>query len=266
MPSPLPGMNPWLERPDLWPDVHDSLLIALRDLLAPQLQPRYRVAVRQRTVITTLDPGFKPVTLLPDVTVRGTPRTDEPIHSAFHSFSAVVSPLTVLIPFSDTFQEVYLEVRTVPGREVVTVIELLSPTNKQPGDENRVRYEKKRRRLLNSCIHLVEIDLLRGGEPMPVWTEGDGRQGRYRILVSRADRRPQADLYLFDLFDPIPPFPLPLRPGDKEPWVELGPLLNDLYDRARYDLEVDYAVEPVPPLTEEEAAWADPWLREKGLR
>lgn len=266
MPSPFPGMDPWLEHPGLWPDVHDSLLIALRDLLAPQLQPRYRVAVRQRTVITTSDPAVAPADLRPDVTVRETPRAADPIRPTSRSGSVATSPLTVLVSFSDTLPEVFLEVRTVPGGEVVTVIELLSPTNKRPGDKNRKRYEARRQRLLDSCAHLVEIDLLRGGEPMPVWIEGNGRRGCYRILVSRAERRPQADLYLFNLPDPIPSFPLPLRPVDNEPTVELGPLLGSLYDRARYDLAVDYTSEPIPPLTEEDAAWADRLLRQKGLR
>lgn len=266
MPSPFPGMDPWREHPGLWPDVHDSLLIALRDLLAPQLQPRYRVAVRQRTVITTSDPAVAPADLWADVTVRETPRAADPIRPTSRSGGVATSPLTVLVPFSDTLQEVFLEVRTVPGGEVVTVIELLSPTNKRPGDKNRKRYEAKRQRLLDSCVHLVEIDLLRNGEPMPVWIEENGRRGCYRILVSRTKRRPQADLYLFNLPDPIPSFPLPLRPGDNEPTVELGPLLGSLYDRARYDLAVDYTSEPVPPLTGEDAAWADRLLRQKGLR
>ncbi|MBI1987795.1 MAG: DUF4058 family protein [Nitrospinae bacterium] len=266
MPSPFPGMNPWLENPGLWPDVHDSLVIALRDVLVPQLQPRYSVVVRQRTVILTPDPETKPADICPDVTIYEIPRTAEPIHPASYPSSAVASPVTVHVPVTDILYEDYLEVRTVPDGKVVTVIELLSPTNKRPGDKNREKYETKRQRLLDSCTHLVEIDLLRGGKPMTLWMAGDGRRGCYRILVSRARRRPRADLYLFNLPDPIPPFPLPLQPGDNEPVVELGPMLSDLYDRARYDMRIDYTREPVPPLTKEEAAWADQLLHEIGLR
>lgn len=118
--------------------------------------------------------------------------------------------------------------------------------------------------VLGTCTHLMEIDLLRGGEPKRVW--GNGRDSHYRIPMSRGDYRPRADLYAFNLRDPIPAFPLPLRPGDEEAMVELGALLHALYDRAGYDLVVDYTAEPVPPLEGEDAVWADQLLREKGLR
>ena len=140
---------------------------------------------------------------------------------------------------------------------------LPSPTNKRAGEGRRL-YEEKRLQVLGTRTHLVEIDLLRGGEPMKMW--GDGKDSHYRILVSRADRRPRADLYAFNLRDTIPPFSLPLRPGDEEPVVELGTLLHALYDRAGYDLALDYAAEPVPPLEGDELAWADQVLRDKGLR
>lgn len=88
----------------------------------------------------------------------------------------------------------------------------------------------------------------------------------YRILVCRGDCRPYADLYAFNLQDVIPSFPLPLRPGDTEPVVDLQRLLNKVYDISGYDLVIDYSREPVPPLSEADAAWADALLREKGLR
>jgi len=118
--------------------------------------------------------------------------------------------------------------------------------------------------VFGSRSHLVEIDLLRSYQPLPVF--GNDIEGSYRILVSRGDCRPVADLYLFNLPDAIPAFPLPLRSGDVEPIVDLQGLLNGVYDRAAYDFRIDYTTEPVPALSEPDAVWADAWLRETGLR
>ena len=91
-------------------------------------------------------------------------------------------------------------------------------------------------------------------------------QGNYRILLSRGDRRPHADLYLFNLPDEIPSFPLPLRIGDVEPIVELQALVNSVYDRSGYDFRINYNNETVPKLSKAEAEWVGSLLREKGLR
>lgn len=99
---------------------------------------------------------------------------------------------------------------------------------------------------------------------MPV--RGDGRDGHYRILISRWDQRPKAWLYVFTVRDPIPVFPLPLPPGDEALAIDLGEVLRGVYDRAGYDLRIDYREDPVPPLEPPFAEWADAWLREKGMR
>ena len=157
----------------------------------------------------------------------------------------------------------YLEVREVATKEVVTVIEVLSPSNKRPG-KGRETYEEKRREVLGSPPHLVEIDLLRGGEPMPV--SGKNIQGSYRILVSRSALRPRADLYIFNLQDLIPAFPLPLRGEEKEPIIDLHSCLDQIYDRAGLAFAIDYNREPLPPLAPTNAEWIDALLREKQLR
>jgi hypothetical protein len=106
--------------------------------------------------------------------------------------------------------------------------------------------------VLATRTHLVEIDLLRAGEPIPII--GNDSAGDYRILVSRGDRRPTATLYAFSIRQADPTFPLPLQPEDQEPSVDVGRLLHDLYDRASYDLRVDYASAPDPPLRATTAA------------
>ena len=159
--------------------------------------------------------------------------------------------------------ETFLEVREVGSGRVITLVEVLSPSNKRPGD-GRDQYERKRLRVLGSQTHLVEIDLLRGGAPLPL--RGTIAASHYRILVSRAGQPPRAALLSWSVREPIPPFVLPLQPGDAEPSLELTALLHGLYDRAGYDLRIDYREEPEPPLAGDDAAWVDALLRAAGLR
>lgn len=247
MPTPFPGMDPYLEHPDLWPDVHHGLIEALRTTLALALRPRYRVLVEKRTY--RVEPGELVFIGRPDVAaIRKVREPAEP-----YAAPAQGQLRTVQVPVPDVVEEGYLEVRDVASGEVVTALELLSPTNKRPGEGRRL-YETKRLTILGSLTHLVEIDLIRAYEPMLVY--GNGHRSHYRIMVSRSNRRPRADLYTFSVQDQIPTFTLPLRRGDEEPVVDVGQLLHDLYDRAGYDLSVDYRVDPVPPLEAEEAEWA----------
>ncbi|MFN8499411.1 MAG: DUF4058 family protein [Anaerolineae bacterium] len=247
MPTPFPGMGPYLERPALWPNVHSSLIIAIRDELAPRLRPRYYVAVEERIV------GVGPDDLLfavrPDVAVVRAPAADTEA-SARSDFGRVV---TVALPMPEQLRETYLEIREARGDQVITTLEILSPTNKLPG-EGRRQYEQKRLALLGTRTHLVEIDLLRAGPPMPML--GYAGQSDYRILVSRAATRPLADLLPFSLREPIPSFRVPLQAQDEEPELDLNRLLHDLYDRAGYDLRVNYAEDADPPLSLEDATWA----------
>lgn len=259
MPTPFPGMDPYLENHELWPDVHQRLIVALADYLVPRLRPRYYVSVEQRTYRA----GLTGLTFIgrPDVSVVASPR---PAYQAERAAqTAPMGVVTVELPVPDIVRETYLEVRAVQGGEVVTVLEILSPANKQPG-EGRAQYERKREAVLDGLTHLIEIDLLRGGLPMTMF--GNGHGAHYRILVSREWRRPQADLLPFTVRQPIPDFPLPLRRGEEEPVVPLNMLLHELYDRAGYDLRINYRAEAEPPLEGDDAAWADTLLREKGAR
>jgi len=239
-------MDPYLEHPDLWPDVHNRLIAALGDELSPILRPRYYVALEERTY---LEPGELALVSRPDLTVVRRSGPSEPGQESRRT-PAVVE---VELPIAEPVRETYLEVRSVPAGEVVTVIELLSPSNKRAGTGREV-YLEKREVVLSTRTSLVEVDLLRGGEPMPA--RGAAVSCDYRILVSRPHRRPKADLIAFGVRDPIPKFPLPLRRGEEEPMVDLGRVLHALYDRASYDLRIDYPREAVPPLPAPDAEWA----------
>ena len=208
MSLPFPGMDPYLEHPALWPDVHNRLITAIADEVTPLVAPRYYIGLERRTYL-----------LKPD----------------------------------DEVNETFLEVREVGTGRLVTILELLSPANKL-SEEGRNQYQQKRTHIFLSQTNLVEVDLLRAGKPMPVI--GQEVDSDYRILVSRAWQRPRAQLYPFNLRQPIPVFPLPLVRGDKAPPVDLGAILQALYERARFDLRLDYTQPPFPPLSDEDSAWA----------
>ncbi|MCX6029922.1 MAG: DUF4058 family protein [Chloroflexi bacterium] len=261
MPTPFPGMDPYLEHRDLWQAVHSRLIVALADYLAPRLRPRYYVDVELRTYRA----GMTGLTFIgrPDVTVVASPR---PVyHTATVAPKVFTGVVTVELPVPDIVRETYLEVRVGDGDSgrVITSLEILSPANKLPG-EGRTQYERKRERVLDSRTHLVEIDLVRVGPPMLMF--GAVPATAYRILVSREAERPQADLLPFSVRQPIPDFALPLRERDEELTVPLNALLHELYDRAGYDLRINYRADAAPPLEGDDAAWADALLREKGLR
>jgi hypothetical protein len=250
MRSPFPGMNPYLENPELWSAVHNRLIIAMADDLVDRLGENYRVEIEKRTYFSSDESVLVGI---PDVAVL-TGKTAEPT-SSVASVSLPVQPEQVTVPVAEEVNERYLEIRDVATGTVVTVIELLSPKNKRLG-EGRLAYERKRNRVLASATHLVEIDLLRGGKPFPIRSEN---LGDYRILI--CDRRPTGELYAFGLRQPIPPVPIPLMLGEVEPILELQPLLDRVYEKGRYYLAIDYKKPPQPPLSEEDARWAEMLLK-----
>jgi hypothetical protein len=254
-------MDPFLEHPELWPDVHHGLIEALRESLAPRLRPKYRVAIEKRTYLA--EPEGLVLVGRPDVSVVEAQRRGSTLRPTGIDVASSVQPMTVPVPLPEVMGEARLEVRDVATSEVITAVEILSPANKRPGEGRRV-YEVKRQRILASLTHLVEIDLLRGGECMPVMDKPNHLA--YGILVSRSEERPRAKLHAFRVREGIPSFPLPLRSGEAEPLVDVQSLLSALYDRAGYDLALDYRAEPLPPLADEDGTWADALLRTKGLR
>ena len=261
MPNPFPGMNPYLESPDFWPEVHNRLIVAIADTLVPQLVPKYRVAIEKR--IYEIKEEQSLLVGIPDVSIQHNPIPRNSNTSNVAVATRTTEPLKVRLAMSEELREGYLEVVDIANKEVVTVIELISPANKRPG-KGREMYEEKRDKIFGSRTNFVEIDLLRGWEPLPVFDNDIA--AHYRILVSRGNERPLADLYLFNIPDAIPCFLLPLRPGDTEAIVDLQALLNTVYDRAAYDITLDYTAQLVPALSETDAVWADALLRETSLR
>jgi hypothetical protein len=254
-------MDPYLEERQLWPDVHLSLITSIRDTLAPQVAPAYYVRIEQRTYSVEVSPDdrfFRPDAAVVAVTGKA-PRSG----GTAVATPAAGAPETVLLPRFEEIREGYLEIRDTRSHQVVTAIEILSPTNKAAG-EGRMEYERKRNRVLKSQTNLVEIDLLRGGVPMAMEPVP---QSDYRIVVSAAWERPTGRLFRFSLRDPIPEVPVPLREGEQEARLSLAALLTEIYDRARYDLSVDYhQPPPEPSLSREDDIWVDELLRARGLQ
>jgi hypothetical protein len=259
MSSPFPGMNPYLEHPAFWSSFHTRLMVAIAESIEPQLSPHYYVEVESRTYLS--DEGDEELLIgIPDAIVFAN-SADSPSEQLLAESVGVATqsrPEIVEVPMPIEVTERYLEVREMETDEVITVVELLSPKNKRSG-EGRTAYERKRRLVLGSDTHLVELDLLRGARPMTVF--GIRSPSPYRILISRSQQRPKAELYSIMLQYPLPNFPIPLKPNEPEPIVLLQEAFNHVYERSRYEGRIDYH-QPVPPpkLSEADQQWMDELL------
>jgi hypothetical protein len=244
MPNPFTGMNPYLEQPEHWSDFRNQLVAAIARSLVPKLVPKYRVVtdkwVYKIASSTAIAIGR------PDVSVQqsrtNTPANTDPIERAV-AVCPLPEPVKVTVPMLEEIQQSYLEVKDAATQEVVTAIKVLSPANKS--GEGRKKYQAKRQKILESLTHLVEIDLLRDGTPLPV--ETDNVQSHYRLLVSRSQTRPISDLYPFNLGDRIPAFLLPLRSEDSDLILDLQLLVDELYEQLGYEYFIDYDSNPPPP-------------------
>jgi hypothetical protein len=243
MSNPFPGANPYLEQPDYWSDFYNQLVAEIARTLIPQVLPNYRV-VMDKWVYKITD-ATAVVVGRPDVAVQRRKIDTSPLGNATQ---AATLPVQVRIPMPVEVEQAYLEVKDATTQEVITAIEVLSPANKT--GEGRAKYEAKRQTILGSKTHLVEIDLLRAGQPLTI--EGEPLQSHYRILVSRSQQRPMADLYPFNLAEQIPSFPVPWQPQESEPIIPLQDLVDGLYEQLGYDYFVDYERDPPSPWTRDE--------------
>jgi hypothetical protein len=184
-------MDPWLEHPALWPDVHNSLIAALRDAISDQLPDRYFVALEERTIISV--PWEPNRVFRPDLIIASdSPAVPGPMGSAPQAEGDVLV-LDIEFP-NEPITETYLEIREVEGGTLVTAIEFLSPSNKVHGDTHKESLAK-RHKLMLTLTNLVEIDLLRVGDPMPLPIREDVRLASYRIIIRRARAYPSGRLY-----------------------------------------------------------------------
>lgn len=254
VPTPFPGMDPFLEQAGVWEEFHTRLIVAIADDLGPRLRPRYRVSVEQRAYLAVDAP--------PELVGKPDVRITAPAAPPLATLPATASTpptagaraLVAELPMPGEVVERFLEVRDVATSHVITVIELLSRSNKLAGD-GRWQYERRRLGVLASATHLVEIDLLRADTPMPMRLPPGSGPEDYRIVVSRAWDRPKAEVFLFGLRERIPDLALPLVRGDAEPRVALNDLVHAVYERAGFDLVVAYDEDLRPPADARDQAW-----------
>ncbi|MFM7448126.1 MAG: DUF4058 family protein [Leptolyngbyaceae cyanobacterium] len=262
MPSPFPGMDPYLEQPIFWSEFHSRLIVAIADALAPSLLPRYYVGVETRTYWDSTDETL--LVGVADAIVLSTPNQPplQPLADR-PTVATQTRPQQVLLPMPAEVRQRYLEIREAGSDAVITVIEVVSPTNKRKG-WGRTVYERKRQQILASASHLVEIDLLRADQPMAM--QGVTTPTDYRILVSRSTYRPRADLYGFTLREAIPEFLLPLKELSEDVGVNLQAIVQGIYDRGGYHIRIDYQ-QPVPPpaLSADNQLWVNELLRNASI-
>lgn len=249
MPSPFPGMNPYLEQPSAWHDFHQSVIIVMRGMVAPQIRPKYFAQVDTDLYIHEMPDGQRRLLGRADVSVS---RGNEDSADAAAA-STIAAPAQARLPaVVDELNLNYIEIRDRDSQELITVVELLSPTNKYAGAD-REQYLGKRRELLKGTANFVEIDLLRGGPRMPLEERPDCD---YCVVVSRASERPDVGVWPISLRDSLPTIPIPLRAPDADARLDLQLALHRVYDEAGYGDYV-YNSPPQPRLTDDQQRWAE---------
>jgi hypothetical protein len=253
MTYPFPGIDPYLESQWYWPDFHASLILYCRDALNDILPEHYEARLgEQLRLVDMREPQVK--TVLPDVAIlEGAPGG----RSTVQSRAAVLTlePVTIELPMEELeeVRDVWIEIRRRPERELITAIEILSPTNKT--GEGFWDYQAKRRKLIRQQVHLVELDLLVGGRRLPM--ERELPRADYYALISRADRRPNCEVYAWSIRQPLPKIPIPLHEPDPDVILDLPGLFAIGYDRGRYARAIDYSATLQLPLAEDDRVWAE---------
>ena len=274
MPNPFPGMNPWLEAPDLFPDLHASFIYLMREALNAVMPPEYAAIGNQ---LVWIDDSLRRE---PDVSILAPPTP--PRHSGngtsgHHESGGGVTTLPRLSGLlsvgedraREPWEAPYLEIRADRGQRLVTAIEILSPSNKIAGSTGRKAYLDKQEELRLGGVHLVEFDLLRTGThttSIPLWRlQKVAGSFDYHISVRVSSQRDRLYAAPIQLADRLPSIAIPLDRDVTPVMLDLQPLFDRAYDTGRYGLLLRYDQPPDPPLTPEQTAWANEILRTKGL-
>lgn len=259
MPSPFPGMDPYLEDPEIFPDFHDSFITYVREALQGSLPRPYLAGIGRRAWIEFAERLIGPdVELLLTAASRREPSGAVAVTEAPRS-----EPVSVFVPHDEVIEplvEIYS--RKGSDRRLITAVEVLSPTNKTRGSLGRSIYVEKQQEIVkHSQVHLVEIDLLRGGEhttavPLSALRESV-KPCDYHICTHRYDDLQHYFLHAIVLEERLPEIDIPLLPGDGSVRLDLQAVFNRTYEAGPYQYEIDYRQEvPGPPWTKERTAWA----------
>jgi hypothetical protein len=249
MPSPFPGMDPFIEGQS-WEDFHTRFIVALSDLLVPRVRPDYEVEVQKYVYIAEENSNEVYGRVVPDVGIVHTEHGWRDY--AGQTEQAAVAVVENEIALAEREEQSFLVIRTHRGRRVVSVIELLSPSNKE-GSRGVPQYLQKRANVLWAGANLVEIDLLRGGQRLP--TTRPLQPGIYFTYLTRSRQSPRTEVLGWGLREPLPTIPIPLLDTDRDAPLELQAAFNTVYERAGYDYGLVYT-EPVdPPLSPGDVEW-----------
>ncbi len=256
MSSPFPGMDPYLEAH--WRDVHTRMMTYLCDQIQDQLPP-HLVARVEESVSVDEDEVSRRIS--PDVSIIEDFEGTELGYST--ESVAIAEPLLVLEEVPHTARHVQI-LDLSSSERVVTVIEVLSPTNKltQTGRED---YRRKQRDYLRAGVNLVEIDLLRGGQHVLAAPLEFIPPAKRRTYMMSVRSRTLTKVFGASLQEPLPVISIPLRPTDRDVSLNIQQIIDHVYDRGRY-AKLNYQLDPEPPFSPEDTAWVETLLREKGLR
>jgi len=254
-------MDPYLEDPELWRDAHHRFITATSDQLQPLLNGRgYYVSIESRVWLE--QPGRL---LYPDAALLRA--LTPPKHEA-SSRMTLTADEPVLLEFDETeIHEDYLQIHETETGTLVTGIEFVSPSNKARG-KGRALYLRKRKELGRQRVNQVEVDLLRAGEPLvrlPKAVLVKIQSNGYVVNVIRAGSL-KYEFFPITLESRLPRVGIPLKPGEPDVVLDLQAAVTRVYDGGAYPLRIDYTREPVPPLIEEKARWANELLIAAGVR
>ena len=259
MQSPFPGMDPYIEARGLWGDFHHKLIGELERVLAAQVPEKYLVRVEERSYVALAGPeGKEERPFLPDVRVTAEPSKarkrgkERPAAATEPALEA--GAMTIRAFVAQEHREAFIEIyEDDPERRRVTCVEVLSPSNKRRKSKGRKLYLRKRQSLLLGTANLVEIDLLRGGERLPM--PGDWPDSPCTLLVCREQRAPYCTVWPAHYRQPLPTVPIPLSHPGPDVGIDLQRLIASIYARSRYHRDIDYGKPLAPPLTEADVTW-----------
>jgi hypothetical protein len=266
MPSPFPGMDPFLENPAFFPSVHSRLITFMAEALQSRLPEPYFADISERLWVETTERQIEP-----DVDVF---RLDQPAKENPGAVAVEVrsQPIVITVPH-DEKRETFVEIRTRSGEgeRLVTTIEILSLSNKTPGQKGRDLYVQKQREIIDSDrIHLVEIDLLRAGTHATAVPRNrlirKASPFDYHVCIHKFDQFVKYFVYAIQLPERLPEIAIPLLPGDGSVPLDLQAVFDRCYDSGPYPRRVHYQASRLdPPLPPNQLEWVKQLLATKGI-
>jgi len=242
-------MDPFIESQKKWPRFHTSVLIAIADALVPKVRPAYEVEVEDYVFLCD-DSDASIKRIRPDVHVFDAGHGWREYAGAAMATAVEHATRTVIV--EEPTEQHFLTIRDLADRKIVTVIELFSPTNKD-GGEGSHEYRVKRANICRTDAHLVELDLLRGGQRLP--TTEPLPPADFYGLITRKGQSPHATVLAWTLHDRLPVIPVPLKDGDADVPLELQPIFDSVYERAGYDYSLKYDLPLNPPISQSDQSW-----------